>query len=124
MSVCELGRHCMELFKKDKSSEEYYKYKEAREKFTEENVDMKVTLNQKVNDSKNIQYDKVHITIYDQVGLGEDWRVEHSLVSEEVETAANGFSKVNNSFKKNYLDGEVQSSSLLSKIISVFKKKS
>ena len=114
----------MELFKKDKSSEEYYKYKEAREKFTEENVEMKITLNQKVNDSKNIQYDKVHITIYDQLGLGEDWRVEQSLVSDEVETAANGFNKVNNSFKKNYLDGEIQSSSLLSKIISVFKKKS
>ncbi|MBP6739689.1 MAG: hypothetical protein KA146_06845 [Leptospiraceae bacterium] len=114
----------MELFKKDKSSEEYYKYKEAREKFTEENVEMKITLNQKVSDPKNIQYDKVHITIYDQVGLGEDWRVEQSLAANEIDTAANGFSKVNNSFKKTYLDGEVQSSSLLSKIVSVFKKKS
>ena len=113
----------MELFKKDKSSE-YYKYKEAREKFTEENVEMKITLNQKVSDPKNIQYDKVHVTIYDQVGLGEDWRVEQSLASDEIETAANGFSKVNNSFKKNFMDDEVQSSSLLSKIISIFKKRS
>ena len=114
----------MELFKKDKSSEEYYKYKEAREKFTEENVEMKITLNQKVSDPKNIQYNKVHVTIYDQVGLGEDWRVEQSLASDEIETAANGFSKVNNSFKKNFMDDEVQSSSLLSKIISIFKKRS
>ncbi len=47
--------YSMELFKKDKSSEEYYKYKEAREKFTEENLEMKITLNQKVSDPKNIQ---------------------------------------------------------------------
>ena len=113
----------MDLFKKDKASEEYYKYKEAREKFTEENVDMKVTLNQKVDNPKNIQYDKVHTTIYDQVGLGNDWRVDNSLVAEEIETAANGFHKVTSSFNKNYLDGEVQSVSLLDKIISVFKKK-
>ena len=81
----------MDLFKKDKASEEYYKYKEAREKFTEENVDMKVTLNQKVDNPKNIQYDKVHTTIYDQVGLGNDWRVDNSLVADEIETAANSF---------------------------------
>ena len=36
------GGYSMDLFKKDKASEEYYKYKEAREKFTEENVDIEM----------------------------------------------------------------------------------
>lgn len=74
----------MELFAKDDSFKEYEKYKKLREEFKDANVEMTDTIDLKTSDPKNINYSEVHINIYEQVGLGKDWRVEKSQKSSEL----------------------------------------
>jgi hypothetical protein len=89
----------MGLFKKDKSADEYYHYQDARKEFTKENSKMTNSIKQKTNDPENIEYDKIHTTIYSGVGLGEDWRVDESIDYEEINTASSGFKKVTAKFQ-------------------------
>ncbi|MBK8396764.1 MAG: hypothetical protein IPL26_16220 [Leptospiraceae bacterium] len=46
------------------------------------------SIKQKTNDPENIEYNKVHTTVYSGVGLGEDWRVDESIDHKEISTAA------------------------------------
>ena len=78
----------MGLFEEDKSADDYYQYQDARKVFTKENRKMTNSIKQKTNDPENIEYNKVHTTVYSGVGLGEDWRVDESIDHKEISTAA------------------------------------
>lgn len=48
----------------------------------------------KTIDVENVNYAKVHTTIYENVGLGKNWRVDKSNSAKEINTASNGFETV------------------------------
>ncbi len=65
----------MELFPKSNKAQEF---DEARKAFTDTNNKMTDMINSKTIDPDNINYAKVHTTIYENVGLGKSWRVDKS----------------------------------------------
>lgn len=108
----------MGLFKKDDAADDYYRYQDARKEFTNENNKMKISIKQKTNDPENIEYDKVHTTIYSGIGLGTDWRVDESINYEEINSASGGFRKVTTKFQT--LTEKQESGSILSIIKRIF----
>lgn len=111
----------MGLFQNDKTATNYYEYQNSRAEFTKENSKMKLALEEKTLDPQNIEYDKVHVTIYEGVGLGENWRVESSLDSQEIDSATEGFVKVRKKFQS--IPQKQKSNILISIIRRVFGKK-
>jgi len=84
----------MELFSKDDSFKDYKNFKKAREEFKDANAEMTDTIDLKTSDAKNINYAEVHTSIYENIGLGKDWRVDKSKIVNELETATDGFHTV------------------------------
>ena len=80
------------------------------------------TVDLKTSDSKNINYSEIHINIYQQVGLGKDWRVEKSQKSSELEKAVSGFNSVSEGLEP-YPDKSIPSKNILQVILSFFRKK-
>lgn len=111
----------MELFEKDSQFQDYKKYKQAREDFTEANNEMTDSIDLKTVDPKEINYAEVHTSIYQEVGLRKEWRVDKSKNYEEIEKATDGFLAVTNGLEP-YPDRSIQSKSLIQIILSFFKK--
>lgn len=111
----------MSLFSNEKSLQEYEKYKKAREEFRDANSEMTDTLDLKTIDSKKIDYAKVHISVYDKVGLGKEWRIEKSQNSLEIESATGGFQTVSKGLEP-FPDKSIWSKNLIKLILSFFKK--
>lgn len=114
----------MELFDRDDfltdDAKEEEKFKQARKRFTKRNKDMTDRIDKKVIDNKNVDYGKVHVEIYDGVGLGKKWRVNKSKDSAELNTASNGFVKVSDELDKR--KSKFYSEKLIRLIASIFKK--
>jgi hypothetical protein len=113
----------MDLFKNDDSAEDFYKYKDSRQNFTKENKKMKITLSAKTVDSESIPFDEVHTTIYGEVGLGENWKVNESKKYEEIDKATGGFNTVTTYLEDKVEDREFRSDGVVSKILGIFRKK-
>lgn len=111
----------MDLFKNDDSAEDFYKYKDSRQNFTKENKKMKSTLSRKTMDSENIPFDEVNTTIYGEVGLGSNWKVDESNSYKEINTASDGFNTVSTHLQENVRDKKLLSSGVVSKILSIFR---
>lgn len=111
----------MELFSKDDSFKEYKNFKKAREDFKDANAEMTDAIDLKTSDAKNVNYAEVHTNVYENVGLGKDWRVEKSKNTNELEIAADGFQTVTDGLEP-YPDKSIQSKNILQVILSFFRK--
>lgn len=81
----------MELYPKSNEAKEYDK---ARKEFTDTNNKMTDIIHSKTIDTDNINYAKVHTTIYENIGLWKNWRVDKSESTNEIYKASDGFEKV------------------------------
>ncbi|MEM7183317.1 MAG: hypothetical protein AAF518_20560 [Spirochaetota bacterium] len=118
----------MDLFNKEdfipeeaKREIERKKYNKARRKFSKQENKMVATINEKTKDPENINYGKVHIEIYNEVGLGKEWRVGKSKNSNEIEKASSGFKTVTTGMEP-YDPKSQDSKSIIGLIISFFRR--
>lgn len=111
----------MELFSKDDSFKEYEQFKKARQDFKEANAEMTDTIDLKTSDAKNVNYAEVHTNIYENIGLGKDWRVDKNKIANELDTATDGFQTVTDGLEP-YPDKSIPSKNILNVIVSFFKK--
>ena len=108
----------MELFPKNNEAE---KFDHARKTFTNTNNKMTDMINSKTIDKDNINYAKVHTTIYENVGLGKNWRVDKSDNANEINTASDGFERVSDGLSEQ-ADKSIFASWLIGLIKSFFGK--
>ncbi len=111
----------MGLFSKDESFKEYEQFKKARQDFKEANAEMTDTIDLKTSDAKNVNYAEIHTSIYQNVGLGKDWRVGKNKNADELETAIDGFNTVTDGLEP-YPDKSIKSKNILQVVVSFFKK--
>lgn len=111
----------MDLFAGDDSYVEYKKFIQAREGFRESNLEMTDKIKIKTRDHKNVDYSEVHISIYENSGLGKEWRVEKEKKSVGLIKATEGLKKVTEGLSP-LPDKSVRSKNLIRIIISFFQK--
>ena len=112
----------MKLFTNDESADKFYEFQDARENFTRENKKMRSSVTRKTEDSENIEYDKIHVEVYQNVGLKADWSVVTSRNPEELKTASSGFKVVTQKIAA-YPNNSIKSNLLLDLIKFFFRKK-
>ncbi|MCB1157096.1 MAG: hypothetical protein H7A25_09455 [Leptospiraceae bacterium] len=111
----------MELFSDDKAYKEYKDFKIARDNFRESNREMTDQIDVKARDKENVNYTEVHLNIYENVGLGREWRVEKEKNPEGLNRATHGFNTVTEGLNP-YPDKSISSNKLLKIILSFFGK--